>query len=85
MMSPWKKTRLLSVNDPHRKEQIQNLLAAIQIPYEIKAKTQQQVHSVDQAGMTFGSPGNFTPKITYIFYVQKEDMGRALELVGNME
>lgn len=83
MMSPWKRARLLSVCDQRRKERIQDLLAASQIPYEIKAKAQQQVHPVDRAGMGFGPSGNPSPKITYIFYVQKEDVGRALELVGS--
>lgn len=71
-------TKIITVSDNKNKELIQDLFAAQNIKYKMKVKEILQKNAFDTARI--GTLGNNNMKLTYSFYVEKEnyDIGRQL-------
>ena len=80
-MKIFHKTKIITVNDFKKKEQIQELFAKHNIEYKIKVKEIQK-NPIDAA--IVGTLGLNRIKITYSFYVKKEDLFAVRELLKNL-
>ena len=71
-------TKLITVSDNKKREQIQELFAEHNIKYKMKVKEILQKNAFDTA--VVGTLGNNKFKPNYSFYIEKEnfDMGRQL-------
>lgn len=78
-MKIFHKTKIITVNDFKKKEQIQELFAKHNIEYKIKVKEILQKNPIDSA--IIGTLGLNRIKIMYSFYVKKEDLLVVRELL----
>ena len=81
-MKIFHKTKIITVNDFKKKEQIQELFAKHNIEYKIKVKEILQKNPIDAA--IVGTLGLNRIKITYSFYEKKEDLFAVRELLKNL-
>lgn len=75
----FQKTKIITVSDSKKKEQIQELFAKHNIEYKIKVKEILQKNPIDSA--IIGTHGLNRIKIMYSFYVKKEDLLVVRELL----
>lgn len=75
----FQKTKIITVSDSKKKEQIQELFAKHNIEYKIKVKEILQKNPIDSA--IIGTLGLNWIKIMYSFYVKKEDLLVVRELL----
>lgn len=75
----FQKTKIITVSDSKKKEQIQELFAKHNIEYKIKVKEILQKNPIDSA--IIGTFGLNRIKIMYSFYVKKEDLLVVRELL----
>lgn len=75
----FQKTKIITVSDSKKKEQIQELFAKHNIEYKIKVKEILQKSPIDSA--IIGTLGLNRIKIMYSFYVKKEDLLVVRELL----
>ena len=75
----FQKTKIITVSDSKKKEQIQELFAKHNIEYKIKVKEILQKNPIDSA--IIGTLGLNRIKIMYSFYVKKEDLIVVRELL----
>lgn len=69
-MNIFHRTKIITVSDPSKKVQIQELLAKHNIEYTMKAKELLQKNAIDAARA--GTLGMNKAKLNYSFYVQKQ-------------
>lgn len=81
-MNILRRTKIITVSESAKKEQIQELFARYHIEYRIKVKDILQKNPADAARI--GTLGMNKAKIQYSFYVDKADAGAARELVRNV-
>lgn len=74
--------KIITVSDNRKREQIQELFAEHNIKYKMKAKEILQKNAFDTARL--GTLGNNKIKITYSFYVEKENFDMGRHLIGSV-
>lgn len=75
-------TKIITVSDHRKREQIQELFARHHIEYMLKVKDILQKNPVDAAKI--GTLGMNKMKMQYSFYVDKADSAMAKELVAGI-
>ena len=78
-MKIFHRTKVITVDDHAKKEHIQDLFAQYHIEYKIKIKEILQKNPMDTA--VIGTLGMNKMKISYSFYVEKENAAAAKELL----
>ena len=78
----FRKTKIITVSDFKKREQIQELFAKHNIEYKIKVKEILQKNPMDTA--IAGTLGLNKIKITYSFYVKKTDLFVVREVLKNL-
>ena len=81
-MKIFHRTKVITVSDSAKKEQIQELFARHNIEYRMKMKEILQKNPVDTA--VIGTLGMNQMKISCSFYVQKEDSVLVKELLRHI-
>lgn len=81
-MSIFHRTKVITVSDAAKKQQVQELFAENHIKYKMKIKEIMQKNPIDTA--VIGTLGMNRMKVTYSFYVEKEDAALAMELLRNI-
>ena len=74
--------KIIAVSENNKKEQIQELLAAHNIKYKMKVKEILQKNSFDTARV--GTLGINKIKLTYSFYVEKENLYMCRNLISSV-
>ena len=74
-----RQVKIYSTNDPEKKKKIQEVLSQNNIKYKVKAKDVFKINIFDTA--VLGSLGNNKIKITYYFYVAKEEQDYVRNLI----
>lgn len=74
-----RQVKVYSTNDPEKKKKIQEVLSQNNIKYKVKAKDVFKINIFDTA--VLGSLGNNKIKITYYFYVAKEEQDYVRNLI----
>lgn len=74
-----RQVKVYSTNDPEKKKKIQEVLSQNNIKYKVKAKDVFKINIFDTA--VLGSLGNNKIKITYYFYVAKEEKDYVRNLI----
>lgn len=81
-MNIFHRSKVITVSDYAKKEQIQELFAQNNIEYRIKAREILQKNPIDTA--VIGTLGMNRMKISYSFYVDKADSAIVKELLKNI-
>lgn len=74
--------KIIAVSENNKKEQIQELFAAHNIKYKMKLKEVLQKSAFDSARV--GTPGSNQIKLTYSFYVEKENLAMCRNLISSV-
>lgn len=74
--------KIIAVNENNKKEQIQELFAEHNIKYKIRVKKILQENAFDTARV--GTLGSNQIKLTYSFYVEKENLDMCRNLVNSV-
>lgn len=75
-------TKIIAVSDSSKKEQLQELFAKHNIKCKIKVKEILQKNAFDTARI--GTLGNNKVKLTYSFYVEKENLEIGRQLISSV-
>lgn len=72
--------KFYSTKDRHQKEKVQKYFIDYKIPYRLKVKNNLQINIADTA--VIGNMGNNKINLTYVFYVRKKDVKKAIWLIS---
>lgn len=75
-------TKIITVSDSNKKEQLQELFLKHNINYKMKVKEILQKNAFDTARI--GTLGNNKIKLTYSFYVEKENIEMGRQLISSV-